>query len=960
MITDYKNTLNLPTTEFPMKANLAQREPEILKRWEEIKLYHALREQKRKEKFILMDGPIYANGNIHLGHSLNRVLKDIVNKSQSLSGYDTPFIPGWDCHGLPIELNVEKKLGKSGVNIAPEKFRQACRDYAVEQINIQREEFKRLGVLGDWEHPYATMDKKFEADIIRALAKIIANGFVVQGFKPVHWCFDCGSALAEAEVEYANKVSPALDVRFRVINEKEFLAKFNLKENGAGAISVPIWTTTPWTLPANEAVSLHPEFNYVLVQANNERLLLAEQLLESSLKRYAIVDYKILGKTAGQQLERILLQHPFYNKQVPIIVGEHVTADTGTGAVHTAPAHGQDDYAIGQKYHLEFVNPVGKNGCFLPNTAIFAGEHVLKANAHIIEILKERGNLVFEAKLEHSYPHCWRHKTPLIFLATSQWFISLENNLASAAEDAAKQVNWVPAWGLTNMTGMVANRPDWCISRQRNWGSPITLFIHKETRKLHPDTVNLMEKIAVRVEKEGMESWFSSTPSDWLGAAGDQYEKVTDTLDVWFDSGVVQYAVLQQRPELQFPADVILEGTDQYRGWFQSLLLTAVAMQIKINQGQTAIAPYKNVITHGFTVDDKGRKMSKSLGNVIPPEKIWNTLGADILRLWVSSTDYTAEIPLSDEILKRVSEAYRRIRNTARYFLSNLFDFEPTKDLVAPENLLFLDRWALQRAAELQQQIQAAYDRFDFRWIYQAINNFCIVDMGGFYLDLIKDRQYTTQKNSLARRSGQTAMFYLAEAMVRWLAPILSFTAEEIWQYLPGEHGRSVFLTTWYDKLDRSSPNFVVVNDEDRLLAGFNFRSCFDYLKELRNEVNKELEKCRIEGEIGSPLEAEVTLYADPAIFLAKLPKELLDKELRFVLITSGAEVIISSQLPEDAVIANVHGDKIGIKVKAANYPKCARCWHRRADVGKDVKHPDICERCVENIDGNGEVRQFA
>lgn len=937
-----------------MKASLAQREPELLKYWQEIDLYQLLREQRKSQpKFTLLDGPPYANGNIHIGHALNKILKDIVNKLKIMSGFDVPFVPGWDCHGLPIELNVEKKLGKAGVEIPATEFRHACREYAQSQVNVQREEFKRLGVIGDWENPYLTMDFIFEANTIRALAKIIANGHLMPGFKPVHWCVDCGSALAEAEVEYLPKTSPAIDVRFKVVNEKEFLLRLNIKNSGEGAISIPIWTTTPWTLPANEAVALNPDATYALIQTDKERLLIAADLLKTTLERYGINDYQELAQIQGQAVENIQLQHPFYDRTVPVILGEHVTMDAGTGAVHTAPAHGQEDYVAAQQYQLPLMNPVGRNGCFLADTPLFANEHVFKANAHIIEILNERNNLFAQAKIDHSYPHCWRHKTPLIFLATPQWFIAIKNSpLQSAAMNAAEQARWIPDSGFNSIAAMIRNRPDWCISRQRNWGSPMTLLVHKQTGQLHPDILNLMEKIAVRVEKEGMEAWFNSTVQDWLDDDAKDYEKISDVLDVWFDSGVVHFCVPKEHPELEFPADVYLEGSDQYRGWFQSSLLTAVARQINVNEKNTqARAPFKTVIAHGFTVDEKGHKMSKSLGNVIAPEKIWNNLGADILRLWVASTDYRAEIAISDQILKNNSEAYRRIRNTARYLLSNLSDFNPATDLIAPEKMLSLDRWAVERANTLQTEIINAYETYQFHQIYQKLHNFCIIDMGSFYLDVTKDRQYTMAKNSLGRRSAQTAMFHIAEAMVRWLAPILSFTAEEIWRYLPGTREKSVFLTTWYQNL--------IVTSQNDLLAKFDRQTFWEKMIKLREAVNKEIEKCRADGEIGSSLEAEVEIYCAPDNKFAAL-LQALQEELRFVLITSSATVQFTKEHPYGAAAAIIGEDELWIIVKASLNAKCARCWHRRADVGKDASHPEICLRCVENINGQGETRQFA
>lgn len=934
-MTDYKDTLNLPTTEFPMKANLAQREPEILQYWEQIKLYQKVREKnKDNKKFVLHDGPPYANGHIHIGHAVNRTLKDIVVKSKTLSGFDAPYVPGWDCHGLPIELNVEKKFGPVGKKLNAKEFRAEGRKYANEQIDIQREEFKRLGQLADWENPYRTMDFKYEANIIRALAKIIEKGHLLQGFKPVHWCMDCGSALAEAEVEYADKTSPAIDVRFRVVDTNEFVKRIGVQ--GKGAMSVPIWTTTPWTLPANEAVAINPEFDYVLVQTLHEQLVLVQTLMESCLQRYGVEDHQVLAQFSGEKLEGLLLQHPFYHRQVPLVLGNHVTMDAGTGAVHTAPAHGQDDYAVALKYKLQFVNPVAGNGCFSPDTAIFAGEHVFKANPHVIEVLKQHDSLLCEKKIEHSYPHCWRHKTPLIFRATPQWFISMEQQgLRQDALNAIKKVQWVPEWGQARIDSMIAGRPDWCISRQRTWGTPIPLFVHQYSKELHPKTSEFLNKIAELVEQQGVDAWFDLPAKDWLGDDAENYEKIIDTLDVWFESGVSHYCVLQQRPELAWPADLYLEGSDQHRGWFHSSLLSSVAMYEE--------PPYRQVLTHGFTVDDKGRKMSKSLGNVIAPEKVINSMGADILRLWIASTDYRGEIAVSDEILKRASEAYRRIRNTTRFLLANLFDFDPAKNLIATDNMLALDRWIVERAKALQDEIIKAYDEYQFHVIYHKLHNFCVNELGSFYLDIIKDRQYTTQKDSVARRSAQTALFHVAEAMVRWMAPILSFTAEEIWKYLPGQRAESVFLNTWYEFPAAKQKEIFSQQNWETIVA-------------VRAAVNKEIEGKRNEGKIGSALEAEVEIFASEKL------KELLSRlcnELRFVLITSSAMVFSSDTKADTAVQTSVDG--LWVKVNPSSNQKCARCWHRRDDVGVDKNHPDICGRCVENLPGRkGEERLYA
>lgn len=942
---EYKNTLNLPHTDFPMKADLAKREPEFLVKWEKINLYCQLRKvAKGKTKYILHDGPPYANGHIHIGHAFGKTLKDIVVKSRTLSGFDAPYVPGWDCHGLPIELNVEKKFGRAGDKLSAKEFRQKCREYAREQMEIQREEFKRLGVLGDWDHSYLTMDYPFQANVIRALGIIVANGHLQQGFKPVHWCIDCRSALAEAEVEYANKSSPAIDVRFVVVDETGFFKRISLhhkNDEGKGPISIPIWTTTPWTLPANEAVAIHPEHDYVLIQIETEQgqerlVIAAGELLKTSLERYDAESRHEIARFKGNVLEGVLLQHPFYEKQVPVILGEHVTLDAGTGAVHTAPAHGQDDYVIGKKYNLPAVNPVGSNGAYLDNTPLFAGLHVFKANPVIIDLLKQKGALLSEKNLEHSYPHCWRHKTPLIFLATPQWFVSMDKkHLREDALAAIRKVAWIPEWGENRIYTMVEQRPDWCISRQRTWGVPIALFVHKQTREIHPQTQEIFAKVADLVEQGGVDAWYEVDAKELIGADAENYEKITDILDVWFDAGVTHYAVLKQNPELAWPANLYLEGSDQHRGWFQTSLLTSIAMYEK--------APYEGVLTHGFTVDDKGRKMSKSLGNVIAPDKVISTLGADILRLWAASTDYRGEIAVSDEILKRTAEAYRRIRNTARFLLANLHDFDPSKDLIPDDKMLALDKFIVDRANTLQTEIIKAYDDFQFHAIYQKLHNFCINDLGGFYLDIIKDRQYTMQKNSIGRRSAQTALYHIADAMVRWMAPILSFTAEEIWGYMPGERAESVFLTTWYSHL-------TAVEKDNPLDVSY-----WDEMIHVRYIVNKELEKYRNEGKIGSPLEAEVTLYANEE-YHALLSR--LQSELRFVFITSEAKVLSADKRPQDAEATEING--LWIAVNPSTNPKCVRCWHRRVDCGVDPKHPELCGRCVENVEGEGEIRLYA
>ncbi|WP_020396987.1 isoleucine--tRNA ligase [Thiolinea disciformis] len=935
-MTDYKHTLNLPSTEFPMRGDLAKREPEMLKQWEGDDLYHKLRQKALgRPKFILHDGPPYANGAIHLGHAVNKILKDIIVKSRTMAGFDAPYVPGWDCHGLPIEKKVEDKIGRVGVKVEAVEFRKACRQFASEQIDIQRRDFKRLGVIGDWDNPYLTMNFHTEAGIVRALGKIALSGHMYKGAKPVHWCTDCGSALAEAEVEYEDKQSYSIDVRFRVIDEAVLLAKMpNAK--GEGAVSVIIWTTTPWTLPSNEAVALNAELDYVVVQAGTERVIVAEGLLADVMKRASIEDFQVLATAKGAELEGLLLQHPFLAKQVPVILGEHVTLDAGTGAVHTAPAHGQEDFVVGQRYGLPVGNPLLDDGSFQASIQYFAGESVHKVNPHVIEVLKEHGSLLASSKFKHSYPHCWRHKTPLIFRATPQWFVSMDKlGLRQQTLDSIQKVQWVPDWGQARIEGMIANRPDWCISRQRTWGVPIALFIHKETGELHPNTEVLIETVAQRIEQGGIDAWFALDKAEVLGADADHYIKVPDTLDVWFDSGTTHFSVLETRPELRFPADMYLEGSDQHRGWFHSSILTSVAMH--------GFAPYKAVLTHGFTVDAKGEKMSKSKGNGIEPQDIMNKLGADILRLWIASADYSREMTLSDEILKRNTEAYRRIRNTARFLLANLGDFDPAKDVVASQEMLALDRWAVAQAYEAQQRIVSAYDRYQFHLVSQEIQKFCSVEMSSLFLHITKDRQYTMQANSLGRRSAQTAAWHILRAMLRWMCPILSFTAEEVLQYLPGESEKYVLFMQWYDGL-------FALAASDHVSA-----SDWEHIFVAREAVSKQLENLRIAGHIGSSLEAEVDLYCAAESEQGKALAKLGD-ELKFVFITSQA------RLHNGLAPANAENLVDGLQglAQVATAAKCTRCWHHVPDVGTHAEHPELCGRCISNIEGTGEDRQYA
>ena len=937
-MSDYKNTLNLPETGFPMRGDLAKREPDMLKRWYKEGLYQAIRKAKTgKKTFILHDGPPYANGSIHIGHSVNKILKDIIIKSKGMAGFDSPYIPGWDCHGLPIEHKVEQVIGKPGDKVTPAEFRAACREYAKEQIEGQKEDFIRLGVLGDWDHPYLTMDFKTEAHIIRALAKVIANGHLVKGAKPVHWCTSCASSLAEAEVEYYDKTSPSIDVRFTAADADAVYSKFGVKNDGL-PVSLVIWTTTPWTLPANRAISLNPEFDYQLVRVNDERLILAADLVESVMKRAGITSWTVEAGCKGSDLELLRFNHPFMGFDVPAILGDHVTLDAGTGAVHTAPGHGPDDYVIGQKYGLETANPVGPNGCYVSGTyPSLDGVFVLKANDIILELLKEKGALLHSENISHSYPCCWRHKTPVIFRATPQWFIGMDvNGLRPQSLNEIKGVKWIPGWGEARITAMVENRPDWCISRQRTWGTPMSLFVHKETQELHPRTLELMEDVAKRVEEHGIQAWWDLDPRDLLGDDADIYEKVPDTLDVWFDSGSTHFAVVDARPEFHGnSADMYLEGSDQHRGWFMSSLMLSTAMKGK--------APYREVLTHGFTVDGQGRKMSKSLGNTISPQDVMNKLGADILRLWVASTDYSGEIAVSDEILKRSADSYRRIRNTARFLLANLNGFNPETDMVKPEEMIVADRWAVGRALAAQADILKSYEAYDFHEVVQRLMQFCSVEMGSFYLDIIKDRQYTAKSDGLARRSCQTALFHIAEALVRWMAPIMSFTADEIWNVMPGKRPQYVFTEEWYDGL-------FGLNAQDSMNDDY-----WATLLAVRGEVNKVLEQARADKLIGGSLEAAVTLYADDAL-AAQLNR--LGNELRFVLLTSQADVKPLSAAPESAVNSELDGLHIGFG--KAEGSKCPRCWHYATDIGQDSEHPELCGRCVTNVAGNGEERKFA
>lgn len=939
---DYKETLNLPATNFPMRADLPKREPATLERWQSGRLYQRRRTQaKGRPIFNLHDGPPYANGDMHLGHAVNKILKDVIVKSKYLAGFDTPFVPGWDCHGLPIEIAVEKKFGKVGQTLNAQEFRQQCREYASQQMHNQCRGFERLGVIADWQNPYCTLDSRIEANEVRALAKIVENGHLSRGIKPVHWCFDCGSALAEAEIEYAPKTSTAIDVAYFAWDGQALAQRFAVDLPADGLVAIPIWTTTPWTLPASLAVSLGASLDYALVKGilgtgGTRYLIIANALVESVLTRYQMTDWQILGTTKGLALEGVILKHPVYTqRQIPILLGEHVCDTEGTGAVHTAPGHGQEDFQVAQHYQLlahysdDIINPVDGRGCYQPSTPPFgslnlAGQHIWKIEQALVQSLDTRGVLFASTRIEHSYPHCWRHKTPIAYRATPQWFIAMDQaNLRSRALAAITAVKWLPAWGATRIAKMVESRPDWTISRQRTWGVPICLLTHRLTGELHPRTVDLMRMAAERIACDGIDAWYALDITEWIGDDAAHYEKVTDTVDVWLDSGLTHETVLRDR-QLPKPADLYLEGSDQHRGWFQSSLLTGVAID--------GSAPYQQCLTHGFTVDQQGRKMSKSLGNGVEPQDVIKQYGADILRLWVASSDYVNEMSLSAEILKRTTDVYRRIRNTMRFMLGNLSGFDPVRQLQPIPHLVMLDRWILHRAWEVQTQLLAAYERYDFAEIVQLIVNFCSVDLGALFLDVTKDRLYTLPDDAKARRSAQTALFHILEALVRWIAPILSFTAEELWSCLPGERGDSVFLTCWYDQL-------VPIRQDAPLSV-----DAMQSLLQLREQVTKVLEPMRAQGQIGASLEAHIRIQADPHCLDTWL---LVADELRFLLITGSVTVEANTEA------------KTVVHAQPTQFAKCPRCWHHQADVGLNQEHPQLCGRCVNNLQLPGEVRRW-
>ena len=936
-----KYKLNLPETAFPMRGDLAKREPAWLKQWQDKKLYHKIRaKRKGATKFILHDGPPYANGDIHIGHAVNKILKDIIVKSKTMSGFDAPYVPGWDCHGLPIELMVEKTHGK---DIDPAKFRELCREYAKAQVERQKADFMRLGVQADWDNPYLTMDFKTEADIMRALGSIYQKGYLYQGSKPVHWCVDCGSALAEAEVEYEDVNSPAIDVGFKIVDNAALNKAFGIEVTNS--VYAVIWTTTPWTLPANQAVSVHPEFDYDLVQTSKGLLIIAHELTVTTLARYGELKTKVLASCKGAALEYLKLEHPFDNRQVPVICGYHVTTDAGTGLVHTAAAHGNDDWLV-MRANYPDEKPrvlIGGDGKFF-NSAVVELEaiHGLArndANKVISETMKASGNLIASSRLNHSFPHCWRHKTPLMSLATHQWFIGMNSqneagmSLREQANKAVDETKFFPSWGRARLEAMIKDRPDWCVSRQRNWGVPIPFFVHVETGEPHPQTLELIENICKQVEKHGIEAWFSLDSAAFLSKNApdnaEHYKKVTDTLDVWFDSGVTHAAVLKRRSDLAFPAELYLEGSDQHRGWFQSSLLTGCAIDGR--------APYDALLTHGFVVDGIGHKMSKSKGNVVAPQKVMDTYGADILRLWVASTDYSGELTISDEILKRVADSYRKIRNTLRFLLANVADFDANTQTVPNESLMEIDRYALVMLHNLSDECRSAYDTYELHKVAQALLNFCSEDLGAFYLDILKDRLYTNSESSHDRRAAQTVLLKITQVLAGLMAPILSFTAEEIWQTLIPDTTDYVVLHDWTNPDDVITATHYAEYD----LA---LKAKWEIIRQVRADAAKEIEVLRAAGQVGSSLQAELTFNASGVTYDALAS---LGDDLRFVMITSEAKLVKTDTEQKTLVFASLSS-------------KCERCWHYRKDVGSNIDHPTICGRCVSNLFGKGESRKYA
>lgn len=945
--TDYRSKLNLPDTPFPMRGDLPKREPAWVKKWEEEGLYEKLRAaRKGKPLFVLHDGPPYANGKIHIGHAVNKILKDMIVKSRQLDGFDAPYVPGWDCHGLPIENAIEKLYGR---NLSREDMQAKAREFAQEQVSQQMEGFKRLGVLAQWSNPYKTMNFANEAGELRVLKKVVENGFLYRGLKPVYWCFDCKSSLAEFEIEYADKDSQTLDVAFKAHDRQALASAFGLEAlpDANKEAFVVIWTTTAWTIPANQALNANPEIEYALLDTEKGYLIVADALIESCLERFGLQG-TVVARSKGQSLEGLSFEHPLYDadagykRLAPVIMADYATADDGTGIVHSAPAYGVDDFNscihAGFK-HEDILSPVQANGTYAPELPLFGGEHIWKAVPKVLDALKLAGRLLATSKITHSYPHCWRHKTPVIYRATAQWFIRMDEgqgifaktqpqlSLRKTALAAIEQTNFYPANGKARLHDMIANRPDWGISRQRNWGVPLPFFLHKDTEELHPRTLEIMDKAIALVEQGGVEAWSRATAEDILGAEeGAQYNKVNDILDVWFDSGSTFSHVLHgTHAEVAHQhgqeADLYLEGHDQHRGWFHSSLLLSSALNGR--------APYKSLLTHGFTVDGQGKKMSKSLGNTLAPQEVSNKLGAEIIRLWVASTDYSGDLAIDEKILARVVDAYRRIRNTLRFLLANTSDFDPAKDAVPLEQMLEIDQYALARAAQLQKDILAHYQVYEFHPVVSKLQVYCSEDLGAFYLDALKDRLYVTQANSLARRSAQTALWNITHAMLRWMAPFLSFTAEEAWPIFAPHQSESIFMETYWQ--------VPVIASGDELLQKWQ------RIREIRDVVNKEIESVRAAGQIGSSLQADIEITAATEDF------ELLSSlgaDLKFVMITSVATLKA--------------GDALSVKVRLASGNKCAMTWHYSEDVGQNAEHPELSARAISNLYGQGEVRTFA
>ena len=924
---EYKETLNLPKTDFPMKGNLPHREPEILKKWDEKSIYHRnLEQSENKKQYILHDGPPYANGDIHIGHAVNKILKDFIIKSKIMSGYHVPFIPGWDCHGLPIELQVEKKYGKAKFRDNPKGFILACREFAEKQIKKQKEDFIRLGIFGTWDKPYTSMDKEIESEIVNSLSKMIKNGHIYYGSKPVHWCIESSSALAEAEVEYKDITSHAVCVNFKVLNKKDISLHEKLDKDFD--VYIPIWTTTPWTLPANRAVALSSSIDYSFVKIKDRYLILAKNLIASVMDKSNISNYEILFSIDNEDFSKLELQHPFYDFKVPAIIADHVTDENGTGAVHIAPGHGTDDYLAGKKYNLEIYNPVDDYGRFYESLPIFGGKKIRECNDEIIELLKENKSLLFSENYEHSYPHCWRYKTPLIFRATPQWFMSMDNSgLRKSIQKEIPIINWLPSWGQDRIFNMIEGRPDWCLSRQRNWGVPLPLFLHKESNELHPDTQTILNKASEIIKDGNIEAWIDYDKK-LLVKDIESYTEVKDTLDVWFDSGVTHQSVLKNRG-IEETADLYLEGSDQHRGWFQSSLITSHAMFGK--------SPYKNVLTHGFVVNKDGQKMSKSIGNIISPQKIIKDKGADILRLWVAMTDYSKEMTISDEIIKRVSESYRRIRNTSKFLLSNISDYDGTE--IDLDNMVQIDKWIIHKAKKLNIQIQKDYSEFKFHKLIQDIINFCTLELGGYYLDIIKDRLYTSKSDGLSRRSAQKTCHILISYLNSWIAPILTFTAEEIYSKMPNAKD-SIYLTEWFD-IDFSMDDHEI--------------DIYDSLYSIKPFVSRMIEEARNDNKVGSSLECKLDLICND-----KLYQNInnISDELKFVFIVSECTLRLGNENDSYSIDKNPY--KLSISISKSQNNKCERCWHLNETVGTIEDHPTICRRCSDNVYGDGECRKFA